>query len=217
MLQIEEVIERLKDILSKEQEGKVYDKDVAKALGISPEYLSILKKRKKIPFKEILDFCAKRQININWLLYDQDPHSLCDATDRFIYVRYFKEIHGSAGGGAFNYESESEKLYIDEHIANILGGPKRIRHIEAINVLGDSMEPELKEGSIVFVDTLAKDIKKSGIFLISTNAGLFIKRVRLRTDNKIELISSNASYPVEIVQPDEMIVVGKVVGVVERF
>lgn len=218
MLPFEEIVERIKDILSKEiGEKKIYDKDVARALGLRPEHLSMLKKRGKVPFKELLDFCAQRNISINWLLYDQDPASLCEKTQKFAYVNYFKEVNASAGGGAINYELVSEKLFLDSTIVELLGGKKRLRFIEAINVLGDSMEPELRDGSIVFVDTSIKDIKKSGIFLVSTNAGVFVKRVRLRADKKVELISTNPNYPIEELFFDEIRIVGKVVGAVEKI
>ena len=58
-MQFDKIIEKLKDILSNEiGERKVLNKDVAKALGISAENLSILKKRNKIP-KFTLDMCGK--------------------------------------------------------------------------------------------------------------------------------------------------------------
>jgi len=218
VLSIEEVIERVKDILSKEfGERKIYDKDVAKALGITPEHLSMLKRRRKLPLPELLDFCASRKININWLLYDQDPHSLCEETQKFVYVRYFKDIGASAGGGAINYESEEERLYIDEKVAQMLGARSRLKYIEAINVIGDSMEPLLRDGSIVFVDRSMRDINRGGIFLIATEAGVFIKRVRLRVDGKIELISQNPNYSTEVVEPENIQIIGKVIGSVEKI
>ncbi|BCD67414.1 LexA family transcriptional regulator [Nitratiruptor sp. YY09-18] len=218
MLSFHEVVERIKDILSQEiGERKVYDKDVAKALGLTPENFSMLKRRNRLPLEELLDFCAKRGISINWLLYDQDPASLCDQTEKFAYVKYFKEVNASAGGGAINYALVSQKLFLDPHIVELLGGRGSIKDIEAINVLGDSMEPLLQDGSIAFIDTSQKELKKSGIFLVRTNAGLFIKRLRLRADKRVELISQNPSYPVEILEPQEVEVVGRVVGTIEKI
>ncbi len=217
MLSFEAVMERLKDILSKEiGERKVYNKDVAQALGITPEYLSMLKKRNRLPLQEILDFCAARSISANWLLYDQDPHSLCERTEKFAYVRFFKEVNASAGGGAINYEIVADKLYIDMKIVEVLGGERELRFIEAIKVSGDSMEPLLKDGSIAFVHKGQREIKKGGIFVINTPYGLFIKRVRLRMDGKVELISENKEYAPELFDPHEIEVTGKIVGVVEK-
>ncbi len=216
MLSFSEVTERLKDILSKELGDKrVYDKDVAAALGISKEHFSVLKKRNRLPLEELVRFCAARKISINWLLFDQDPESLCESTGRFAYVRYFKEINASAGGGAVNYESETERLYLDPKLEEILG-KENIKNIEALNLIGDSMEPLLREGSIIFVDRSKTDIKKGGVFVIATEAGVFIKRVILKADGWVELISQNDLYPTESLRAEEVRVLGKVVGALER-
>ena len=217
MLSFGEVVERIKDILSSEiSERKVYDKDVAKALNLSKEYFSILKKRGKIPLAEVIEFCAKRNISINWLLFDQDPKSLYKETEKFAYIKYFKDINASAGGGALNYESSFEKLYLDKELENFLG-KESIKNIEALNLIGDSMEPLLKDGSIIFVDRSKKDIKKGGIFVLATNAGVFIKRVILKTDGRVELISENRMYPKEVILNEEIEIIGKVIGVLEKL
>ena len=49
-MDINEIIEKLKDILSSEHPSrKIFDKDVASALGMSKESLSHLKKKNGIP------------------------------------------------------------------------------------------------------------------------------------------------------------------------
>ncbi len=83
-MQIHRVLENLKDVLSVELgEKKVFDKDVAKALGISKESLSHLKRRNAIPYEAIVYFCAKRAISINWILFEQLP-SLLRRKDRAV-------------------------------------------------------------------------------------------------------------------------------------
>ena len=79
------------------------------------------------------------------------------------------------------------------------------------------MEPTIKNGSIVFVDKTKREIKKDGIFVVSTPGGLFIKRLNRKVDGTIELISDNELYSSEILAPDEVHVVGKVIGEVERL
>ena len=102
------VLHKVKDILSQEVgDRKVFDKDVAEALGINQLTLATMKNRAKIPYKEILEFCAKRKISINWLLFDQVVESLQAETDKFAKVSYFRDIYASAGGGALNEEEEA--------------------------------------------------------------------------------------------------------------
>ena len=207
-MDFEKIIEKIKDIISNEiGERKVLNKDVAKALGITPENLSILKKRNKIPFEEIAYFCAKRKISINWLLFDQSIEIISDETEKFSKIRYFRDINASAGGGAFNFNENYEILYIDKKLVN--------KNLDAINVIGDSMEPTLKDGNIIFVDRNDKNIINGGIFVISTNAGIFVKRINLKSTGEIELISDNNIYPKETINVNEINIIGKVVGKLE--
>lgn len=84
-----DIVETIKDIISLEfPDRKVFDKDIADLLEISQINFATMKKRNKIPFNELLDFCAKRSITINWLLYDQSPESLVEPTNRIFMARY---------------------------------------------------------------------------------------------------------------------------------
>lgn len=207
------VFNRVKDILSQEVgERKVFDKDVAEALGINQLTLATMKNRSKIPYKEILEFCAKRKISINWLLFDQVVESLQAQTDKFARIHYFKDIYASAGGGALNEEEEGEMMILDEELVQKLGGFGSIKHIQAINVLGDSMEPTLCSGDVVFVNRDHRNAHKAGIYIVSTPAGLFIKRLHLQANGMVALVSDNESYAPEVVSAVDVEVVGKVVG-----
>ncbi|WOE70176.1 S24 family peptidase [Hydrogenimonas thermophila] len=216
MLTFEEVNNRLKDILSTELgEKKVYDKDVAEALDIDPAYFAVLKKRGRLPLEAVVAFCAKRSISINWLLYDQMPRTLEENTEKFATVRYFKQINASAGGGALNEDEKPETLYIDENIVRMLGGKQHLKWIDAINVIGDSMEPLIRDGATIFVDRSATEIGGGGIFVVRTLAGTFVKRLIKRSDGRVELLSINPLYPSETVLLDEIEIIGKVVGKME--
>lgn len=92
-MQFETIVDNLKDILSCELgEKKVYDKDVALALGISRESLCHHKRKNSVPYEGIVFFCAKRQISINWVLFNQLPKSLEAKTEPFVAIRYSNQI-----------------------------------------------------------------------------------------------------------------------------
>src|SRR5574344_1212723 len=178
-MNINEIIEKIKDILSNELNNKrVFDKDVAAALNLSKQSLSILKKKNSIPYEEIAKFCAIRKISINWVLFDQAPKSLEEQTNKYSKIKYFNEIN-------------------------------------ALNVIGDSMEPTLLNKEVILFDKKNIDTSKGGIFIVSTNIGLLGKRVSLKIDGSIELISDNKNYNSEIIQKSELDsiqILGKVVG-----
>ena len=217
MVLLGEVIDKLKDVISETTIGKkVFDKDVADALGIPQATFATMKKRNSIPYEEILEFCALKKISVNWLFFDQAVDMLKEQTEKFFQVRYFADIRASAGGGAEVFDENFETITLDEKIMHNMVGMGNTE-LEAIHVDGESMEPTLQDGSIVFVDRTQTNIGKNGIFIASTTGGLFIKRIQQRADGMIELISDNSMYPPQAVPADEVTIVGKVVGNIESL
>ncbi|MBU0721754.1 helix-turn-helix domain-containing protein [bacterium] len=208
-----EIVEEIKSIVSSDYAGrKIFDKDIADILGISQMNFATMKKRDMIPFGELLDFCAKKSISINWILYGQSPESLVEATNKFYMVKYFGGVNASAGGGSDTACEAIEQLEIPEQFVNMLGGEKELKNIEAINVSGDSMEPTFSYNDIVFINRAKTDLQRGGIFTIRTDAGLFIKRVQKRIDGKIDIISDNKVYSTQTLNPNEIEVIGRVVS-----
>jgi SOS-response transcriptional repressor LexA len=208
-----EIVEEIKSIVSKDfGSRRIFDKDVADILGISQMNFATMKKRNKVPFAELLDFCATKSISINWMLYGQSPESLVESTNKFYIVKYFNDINASAGGGANAECEELHELEIPEEFLPILGGEKELKNIEAINVSGDSMEPTFSYNDIVFINRTKTDLQRGGIFTIRTEAGLFIKRIVRRIDGKIDIISDNKVYETQTLNASELEVVGRVVS-----
>ncbi len=212
MIQVSDMIEKLKDVLSKQTtDGRIYDKDVATALDISQANFATMKTRNKIPFSSVLDFCALQKISINWLLYGQDPSSLVDSTDKY-WIRYYPGIAMSAGGGS-SLETESfEQLDIPNYFVKMMGGKDMIKTIEAINITGESMEPALNDGDIIFVDVSKNHYSKDGIYAIYTEDGLLVKRIQKRADSMYDIISDNQVFSNQIIQKSELTIYGKVIS-----
>lgn len=61
---MQEIIEKLKDILASEGKKNIKNKDIAKELNIHPDTFNSMKFRNKIPYKQILNFLQKRKISI---------------------------------------------------------------------------------------------------------------------------------------------------------
>lgn len=208
-----EIVEEIKSIISIDFAGKkIFDKDVADVLGITQMNFATMKKRDKIPFNELLDFCAHKSISINWLLYGQSPESLVENTNKFFMVKYFTDVNASAGGGGDTENEDAEQLELPEHFVYMLGGERELHNIEAINVSGDSMEPTFSYNDIVFINRTKTDLNRGGIFTIRTEAGLFIKRIQTRIDGKVDIISDNSVYSTQTLEPHEFEVIGRVVS-----
>ncbi|MFT7824779.1 MAG: hypothetical protein ABXS92_08445 [Sulfurimonas sp.] len=77
MIDFLEVSKRIRIILqSKLQKQKIYDRDVAAALELDPQYYAVIKRRNKIPYEAIAHYCKKNCISINWVLFHQKPQKL---------------------------------------------------------------------------------------------------------------------------------------------
>lgn len=86
-------------------------------------------------------------------------------------------------------------------------------HVYAMPVTGDSMEPTLRNGSFVFVDTTHRVPAPEDIYAIDYGDGLMIKRLKLvpRSD-KILVMSDNERYGTDELQREEVTVYGRVVA-----
>ena len=141
---------------------------------------------------------------------------LCSVS--MVFMREFssKTINVSAGGGAFDSEDEFEKLDLPDFFVNIVGGEDNLKNIEAINVTGDSMEPTLNNGNIIFIDKTKQDASKDGIYAFVNENGLFVKRIQKRIDGALDIISDNKEYPSQIARKNEIDILGKVVSSIGR-
>ncbi len=110
----------------------------------------------------------------------------------------------SAGTGALNDGEITDYLSIP--------GIKNPGETFGVNVWGDSMEPTIKDGSIIIC---RKDVEirngEIGAFLVDDEA--YVKRLKI-TESYIALISDNPNYPPIFIGPGEKLVaVGKVIKV----
>jgi phage repressor protein C with HTH and peptisase S24 domain/DNA-binding phage protein len=65
--------------------------------------------------------------------------------------------------------------------------------LQIVTVEGDSMEPDLRSGDQVMFDA-AQAQPRDGLFVIRLDAQLHVKRLRILSGGKVELMSSNPAY-----------------------
>jgi phage repressor protein C with HTH and peptisase S24 domain len=148
-------------------------------------------------------------------LFDQLPSFLEEKTERFARIKYFKELHTSAGGGAWNEEEGFEYLNVYYEYLNSFSQIKE-EYLHAINVIGDSMEPTLRDKEIVVCDVSSGEIINGHIYIINTpNSGLLIKRLSSEGEY-LDILSDNPLYPTQrlSLHQEEIQILGRVLGVV---
>ena len=73
----------------------------------------------------------------------------------------------------------------------------------ALTVRGDSMEPTIRSGDVLLVDTSKRRVEDNGIYVVVSGGYVLVKRVHPRRDGSMMLISDNQAYPPEDVPSHE--------------
>lgn len=198
-----QVLEEIKQAL-----GIRDDIELAKLLGKDKSTVSKWRSSGKIP--------ASVERELNKILFNKNALLIIpkdNQTDEFVLVPRYN-VTGSCGGGAL-VENEEVVDYLSfrrEWIKNSL----RIgeKSLAVINVKGDSMEPRLRDGDVVLLDTSTKHVEDNAIYALQFNGGLSIKRVQRFMSGALEIISDNKTYKTEMIPPEQansVRVVGRVV------
>ena len=213
MLDYNEIITKIREILLQETENiKISNKDVALALDIDYDNFRKQKSRNAPHYPEVMKFLAKRNISINWFFFNQLPESLIESTSNHIMLKYQKNVITSAGGGSINDELGSTPLAIDKQLLDHINSS--YKYTEVLKVFGDSMEPDIKDESLVFVDKSQVDVTKSDVYVVNTPDGLFIKRITVKA-GKYYMSSTNELYG--DILPDSFEIIGTVKGVYSKL
>jgi phage repressor protein C with HTH and peptisase S24 domain len=123
------------------------------------------------------------------------------------------DISAGAGGGAFASEEALEDViafredWVRQYLRTTPAG------LNMIHVRGESMEPTLRHGDIIFVDRKIEE-PREGIHVIEMEGTLLVKRLVVLPGHRVRVSSDNPAYESFVVDPkeEEFRVIGKVVG-----
>lgn len=180
--------------------------------------------------EENIELIAERTgVSFEWLATGRgsmDPHDVVvpapqSAAYRSVRVPDLNIFGGLGGGGALAIIQGENGTPIDpedlrgywtfpEYMVRAFGA---LSGIYAWEVRGDSMEPTLAGGSVVFVDTNQNILPPNDIYAIDYGDGLMVKRLKLvpRSD-RVSIISDNERYGSDDLPRSDVHVWGRVVG-----
>lgn len=87
-------------------------------------------------------------------------------------------------------------------------------NLVSITVTGDSMAPTIVDGETVIIDAQDRKVTVSGIYVIAPHGRYQLKRVHLRLDGSLKVMSDNPAYEPELLmsnQVEGLNVVGRMV------
>lgn len=138
---------------------------------------------------------TKLSLGYGWMDADHGNEAFPEDDD-LIYLRRLNVSACCGAAGIQNYEDEAyvdlmgvSRVWFKENINQI-----RENGYEIITALGDSMEPEIRDGDAVFIDITDKETLRDGIYLLVVDGEAYIKRVQKLIGKKIALLSTNKAY-----------------------
>ena len=129
-------------------------------------------------------------------------------------------VETSAGPGALNEEFSDEKArwYLPEGMVRYEGDASP-ESLCILRVRGNSMEPEMREGDRLLVDTARRRPATGEMVVLWDGNGLVVKRVETARDPgppRLRLISANPDYAPYTCLAEDAHIVGKVLWTIRR-
>lgn len=189
---------------------------LARELDVGRAAVSLAKRKDAVPARWILDLSASYGLNPLWLETGKGmprPEAALAAMEEeeSAYLEVPKvRARLSAGGGSFETESQVEGYYsFRADWLRMRGNPNNMVLME---VMGNSMEPEIKEGDMVLIDESRTDVLSGSIYAVGVEDTVMVKRVE-RLPGTLVLRSDNMDYSPIHLSGDELNnvrVIGKV-------
>ncbi len=197
--------------------------DLARVLGLGRAAVSLVKKKDSVPPRWILDLASKFELDPIWLETGRgEPQARSGSShadeEGLCYERVPKvRARLSAGGGSFETEGSVEGYHsFRTEWLHARGNP---RNMVIMEVVGNSMEPELREGDDVLIDQSKNDVLSGGMYAVGVEDTVMVKRVE-RLPGTLVLHSDNTDYSPIHLTGDELNtvrIIGKVLWVSREY
>ena len=200
-----------------EATGMNSQNDLASALGINRSAITQARKKNAVPDKWILQLYRAYGLNPDWVETGTGPTFSKSSGDAIFKNIPKVRARLSAGSGSFEVGSEIEGYYAFRK--DWLTTKGNMDKMVLMDIFGNSMEPELKDGDTILIDESQKDILAGAVYAVGVDDTIMVKRLE-KHPNKLVLISDNRDYePIFLRESDihNIRIIGKVIWVCREF
>ena len=198
-----------------EATGITSQNELASALKVNRSAITQARNKNAIPDKWILKLFRSYGLNPDWIETGTGPtfiKTLKDSDSKYKDIPKVK-ARLCAGGGSFEVGSEIEGYYAFRK--DWLSAKGLINKMVLMDIFGNSMEPEIKDGDTILIDESQKDILAGAIYAVGIDDTIMVKRLE-KHPNKLVLVSDNTDYSPIYLKGNEMAsvrIIGKVVWI----
>ncbi|KAF5034735.1 Peptidase S24-like protein [anaerobic digester metagenome] len=173
-------------------------KELAALLGIDPAAITLAKSR-GVPKSWGLSLAAKFGLNPEWLRTGAGPVHQHEQGRTVLVPKV--AARACAGGGSLELgDAVIDELPFERSWLARKGNPARM---VAMDVVGDSMSPEIEPGDTILIDQSQNRVSDNRVYVIGLGETIQVKRVQVRPGLVI-LFSTNQRYSPVTLQGDEM-------------
>ena len=173
-------------------------KELAALLGIDPAAITLAKSR-GVPKSWGLSLAAKFGLNPEWLRTGAGPVHQHEQGRTVLVPKV--AARACAGGGSLELgDAVVDELPFERSWLARKGNPARM---VAMDVVGDSMSPEIEPGDTILIDQSQNRVSDNRVYVIGLGETIQVKRVQVRPGLVI-LFSTNQRYSPVTLQGDEM-------------
>lgn len=144
----------------------------------------------------------------------ENPEDLPEG--EFVIVPRY-DIHVAAGNGHVVYderEHDQGQAYRASSVRNLA---TKASNLMTVYAKGESMEPSIYEGDALLVDRGQTTVKDRQVYILRYGHEIRVKRLFLRPDGGLRIVSDNSSaFPEEVITGEEMKHIEIIGRVVER-
>jgi len=186
-------------------------------LGINRAGITQAKNKGTVPDKWILDLYRKYGINPDWIETGKGKMFIAERNDSVVVPEYksapYVKARLCAGDGSFEVDENIRDYWMFS--TEWLKSKGVASDMILVDVYGNSMEPELKDGDTVLIDKSQKDILAGSIYAVGIDDTIMVKRIE-KHPGKLVLMSDNKDYETIYLSQSEMDsvrIIGKIVWI----
>ena len=178
--------------------------EIAKMLDVSPQSVYGWEAG-AVPKPDRLERLAEiLAVPLRWLVYGDGECRSYRANGDGIVIPML-DVNASAGSGVVNYDAAVITLmtikesWVREHAGTVQST------LRIFFVRGDSMVPTLSNGDCILVDESVSNISSDGIYVVSFDEQVYVKRFQRIPGRRLRMLSDNADrYPPIDLDPDKI-------------
>jgi phage repressor protein C with HTH and peptisase S24 domain len=189
--------------------------ELASVLKINRSAITQARKKNSIPDKWILQLYKTYGLNPDWVETGSGQTFIKKSVSNDSIFKNIPKVNArlSAGGGSFEVGSEIQGYYAFRKDWLTTKGNRN--KMVLMDIFGNSMEPEMKDGDTILIDESQKDILAGAIYAVGIDDTIMVKRVE-KHPNKLVLLSDNKDYSPIYLEGSEINsvrIIGKVIWI----